>query len=103
MFKDKELDISIAIQKRQKVGKKSISGNTLDCIITIEATQATSEKYGYKGIIRSGELYEKVKKLAEGDKVIFSAKVINASDNIEKTGLNLSTLFFIELIDIHKQ
>ena len=72
----------------------------MDCGITIEADQATSKKYGYKGVVRSGALYEKMKNLKEGDKVIFSADVIDATDNTEKTGLNLSTLIHLKITDI---
>lgn len=103
MFQDKELDISITIQDREIVGQKTISDRTMDCGITIEADQATSKKYGYKGVVRSGALYEKMKNLKEGDKVIFSADVIDATDNTEKTGLNLSTLIHLKITDIKKQ
>lgn len=103
MFQDTELDIAITIQDRTIVGQKTISGTTMDCGITIEADQATSKKYGYKGVVRSGELYEKIKSLQEGDKVVFSADIVDASDNTEKTGLNLSTLFHIKITDIKKQ
>lgn len=103
MFKDKELDLSITIQKRKIVGQKTISGKTMDCGITIEASQGTNKKFGFKGISRNGELYEKVKNLKEGDKVIFSAKVIDVWDNNEATGLNLSTILHIALTDIRKK
>ena len=107
MFKEKELDFAITIKERDIVGTKTIIKNgqdhTLNCGITIEATQGVSKKYGYKGVKRQGELYEKIRNMKEGDKVIFSAKIINATDNTEATGLNLSTLFQIQLTDIRKQ
>ncbi|MBK9505833.1 MAG: hypothetical protein WBP31_06465 [Chitinophagales bacterium] len=103
MFQDVDLDISITIQDREIVGQKTISDKTMDCGITIEADQATSKKYGYKGVARKGELYEKIKALKEGDKVIFSADVVDATDNTEKTGLNLSTLLHLKITDIRKQ
>lgn len=103
MFQDVDLDIAITIQDREIVGQKTISDKTMDCGITIEADQATSKKYGYKGVVRKGELYEKIKALKEGDKVIFSADVVDATDNTEKTGLNLSTLLHLKITDIRKQ
>ena len=107
MFKGKELDIAITIKPKEIVGQKTITKNgqnyTFDCGITIEADQGISKKYGCKGIVRNGELYEKIKKLKKGDKVIFSAKVVDTSDNTEKTGLNLSTSLHLEIIDINKQ
>lgn len=60
MFQDVDLDISITIQDREIVGQKTISNKTMDSGITIEADQATSKKYGYKGVVRKGELYENV-------------------------------------------
>jgi len=103
MFQDTELDISITILDREIVGQKTISDKTMDCGITIEADQATSKKYGYKGVVRKGELYDKIKNLKEGDNVIFSAEVVDATDNTEKTGLNLSTLLHLKITDIKKQ
>lgn len=103
MFQDKELDLAITIQDRKIVGQKTISGRTMDCGITIEASQGTSKKYGFKGIARSGELYNKVKGLKEGDRVVFSAKVVDIWDNTEATGLNLSTTLHIKLTDIRKK
>jgi len=103
MFQDTELDISITILDREIVGQKTISYKTMDCGITIEADQATSKKYGYKGVVRKGELYDKIKNLKEGDNVIFSAEVVDATDNTEKTGLNLSTLLHLKITDIKKQ
>jgi|JI6StandDraft_1071083.scaffolds.fasta_scaffold29272_3 hypothetical protein len=103
MFQEKELDIAITIQDRKIVGQKTISGRTMDCGITIEASQGTSKKYGFKGIARSGELYNKVKGLKEGDRVVFSAKVVDTWDNTEATGLNLSTTLHLKLTDIQKK
>jgi len=103
IFHDTELDIAITILPRKIAGQKTISGKTIDCGITIEADQASSKKYGYKGILRNGSLYEKVKMLKEGDKVIFSAIVVGTSDNTEKAGLNLSTLLHLKITDIRKQ
>lgn len=107
MFKEKNLDIAITIKPKEIVGKKTITKNgkdfTFNCGITIEATQGDSKKYGYKGISRQGELYEKVQQLKEGDEVVFSAKVVDILDNTEATGLNLSTLLEINLTDIRKK
>jgi hypothetical protein len=106
-FKGKNSDIDIIIKSEEVVGQKTITTNgydrTFDCHISIEALQGDRKQYGYKGIKREGELYEKLKTLKDGDKIIFSAKVVNSTDNTEKTGINLWTLLQIELLDIRKQ
>lgn len=82
MFKEKNLDIAITIKPKEIVGKKTITKNgqdfTFNCGITIEATQGDSKKYGYKGIDRQGELYEKVLQLKEGDEVILVQKLLTS-------------------------
>lgn len=103
MYKDKELDIAVSFLPRAIVGQKTLNGKTFDCGITIEGGQASSEKHGYVGIPRKGELFEKLSGLTTGDKVVLSAKIVDAMDNTEKTGLNLSTYFQIELTDIRKK
>lgn len=106
MFKENELDIAISILKREIVGSKTISSNgqstTYKCGITIEAGQIPYPKRGYKGIPRNGNLYNKIKRLKEGDKVVFSAKVVDSRDDTEETGLNLNTQLVLEIIDINK-
>jgi hypothetical protein len=107
MFKDENLDISISILSKLVIGNRKVSKDNKDYMfessISIEATQGDSKKYGTKGIPRNGEIYEKIKTLKEGDIVIFSAKVLNSHDITEKTGINLSTLLDIELLDIRKK
>ena len=106
-FKGKNSDIDIIIKNEEVVGQRTITSGgyekTFDSHISIEALQGDRKQYGYKGIKRVGELYEKFKTLKDGDKIIFSAKIVNSTDNTEKTGINLWTLLQIELIDIRKQ
>ena len=40
--------------------------------------------------------------LKEGDRVKFSGRINNIADVTEKTGINLSTLLFIQLSEIEK-
>lgn len=103
VFQEKELDISISIMDKKVIGQKNISGKIMDCGITIEAEQATNSKLGYKGVVRNGEICNKIKELKEGDKVVFSATVNEINDNSDKTGLNLSTIFQINITDIKKK
>ncbi len=103
MCKGTNLDISIIIQNSIVVGQKIISDNNEDCSIEIDAGQGDAKKYGYVGIARSGELYNKIKKLKEGDKVIFSAKIVDAMDNAPPSGTPFSVMLEINLTDIQKK
>jgi len=104
--REKELDITIIIQDKIKLGEKTIQprpdySTTMECSYYFEVTQATINSIGCKGISKSSKVYESVKKLNAGQKVKFSAKIIKADDVIEKTGLNLSTGFYIEITEIN--
>lgn len=103
LYKQKELDIALSIITKQDVARKEVGENIYKCKYTIEVSQESSTKRGTKGISRSGELYEKIKQLKEGDLVKFSANIINVTDNTPKTGIFLGTHFEIELTDISKK
>lgn len=103
MDKAEECDISLSILPARIVGSKQVGPRTMDCGITIEAIQATVKALGSKGIKRSGPLYGSVKALNPGDEVVFTAKVNKVEENSEATGLNYSTVLYIELEDIKKQ
>jgi hypothetical protein len=99
MFKDTELDIAISLLERKIIGQKTISDRTMESGITIEAIQGTSKSRGYKGVIRNGALYDKIKILSAEDEIIFSAVVVDYSNKTEKTGLNLSSNFQINITE----
>lgn len=102
---NEEADIEIIIQDDIQVGKRTVTHNlskstTYLCKYSLSASQAPSKKYGYKGIKRSGVLYEQIKRLKEGQRVKFTAKVVDFFDFIPKTGIAYSTTFYIEIITI---
>lgn len=107
MFQGENLDIAISILDQNLVGERIVVKNDKEHVfesgITIEASQADSPSSGQVGLKREGELYETVMSLEPGDIVVFDAEVLNATDNTEKTGVNLSTLLSVNITDIHKK
>lgn len=103
MFQDVECDLVLTISPARYVGTRTVSGNPFDCKVSVIAEQAYSKKYHMKGIKRTGELYKKVKQLSEGDKVVFSAKIVNLRETTPVTGLDLEVAFIMDLVDINKQ